>query len=646
MHLRTNIFLWVSLATVIPLTGIVLLVTGYSEHLHREDVDQRVQSNLNFVVAEFDRRLSFEREVIASLADSPSVDAMDPVLAAARNGRRHPEYAEHTENLAGFLEEFQLVLKDVGTIRLLDYRANTLVKVRFGERVPPAFVGLDPYPYAEEEMDDPEFLYYLQTMTVGEVNYLLQPPALNEYGLAGRVPMLDAVVPLEGDLGLPLGYLTVNSTGVQIDRILELSPRLYDGKLLIGELNPEMPARDGMVLYDEANGQLFSTAKSGHNHLRDHFGGRLMSAVRSAPYGAYDTADGRYRVHYVEYYPYPNQLVSWVIAERIETAAITAPFNRIRLGMLLFAVVAIAASLVLAQMGARRIAEPITQLAQYLKDYAQGRRRKFAPLRSTQEINELRDAFDYMADTLEKAKEERDQAESMMLQSSKLASIGEMAAGIGHEINNPLHNILTLAKLIERALPPDDEATREDLRALSNEAHRASRIVRGILNFARQVPPQYERVHVHSLVEQSLELVSQAARDQGVRFATAIDPGLVIECDAHQVQQVLINLMLNAVQASPAGGEIRIEAGVDDGQARICVCDEGSGVAPEIMHKLFDPFFTTKPVGKGSGLGLSVSLGIIEHHGGTIKLANNERGGLTVSIVLPLKPRSSGEARA
>lgn len=643
MHLRTNIFLWVSLATVLPLTAVVLAVTGYSEHLHRVDVDQRVQANLNFVVAEFDRRLSFEREVIASLADSPSVDRVDPVLEAAAEGRRHPQYGTRTESLAGFLEEFQLVLKDVGTIRLLDYRANTLVKVRFGERVTPSFVGLDPYPYAEEEMDDPEFLYYLQTLTVGEVNYLLQPPTLNEYGLAGRVPMLDAVVPLDSALGVPFGYLTVNSTGVQIDRILELSPRLYNGKLLIGELNPEMPARDGMVLYDETNGQLFSTAKSADNNLRDHFGGRLMSAVRSAPYGAYDTADGRSRVYYVEYYPYPNQLASWVIAEQIDMAEITAPFNRIRLGMLLFAVVAIGASLVLAQVGARQIAEPITQLAQHLKDYARGRRRRLAPIRSTQEINELREAFDYMADTLEKAKEERDQAESMLLQSAKLASIGEMAAGIGHEINNPLHNILTLAKLIERSLPPGDEATREDLRALTSEAHRASRIVRGILNFARQVPPQYARVHVYSLVEESLQLVSQAAKDHGVRFSTEIDPELVIQCDAHQVQQVLINLMLNAVQASETGGEVRIEAGVDDGHARICVCDEGSGVSPEIMDKLFDPFFTTKPVGKGSGLGLSVSLGIIEHHGGTIKLANNERGGLTVSIVLPLTPRKPGD---
>lgn len=646
MHLRTNIFLWVSLATVVPLMAIVLLVTGYSEQLHRKDVDERLQANLSFAVAEFDRRLSFEREVIAALAQSPSVDQVLPVLRAVLTGHQHAEHQQRTRYLAGFLGEVQLILKDVGTVRLLDYRGNTLAKVRDGEETPPSFMGLDPYPYAEEELDDPEFLYVLQTLNPGEVNYLLQPPSHTEYGDSGHVPMLDVAVPLTGESELlPIGYLTVNATGVQIDRILELSPRLYDGRLLIAELNPEVPERDGMILYDETVGRLFSTAKTPADNLHGQFGGRLTEAVRSAPYGAFDAPDGRTRVYYAEYYPYPNQLVSWVIATRVDMAAITAPFNRIRAGMLLFAVVAIGASLVLAQVGARRIARPITQLTRQLRDYARGRRRRLAPVRSTQEINELLVAFDYMADTLERAREERDQAESMLLQSAKLASIGEMAAGIGHEINNPLHNILTLAKLIDRSLPPDDRATREDLRALVDEAHRASRIVRGILNFSRQVPPHYERTHVQSLVEQSLQLVSQAARDQGVEFVSEMDPDLVIECDPHQLQQVLINLLLNAVQASGAGDEVRIEAGVDEEQkVRICVCDQGAGVAPEIIDKLFDPFFTTKPVGKGSGLGLSVSLGIIEHHGGTIKLANNERGGLTVSIVLPPRPQTPGES--
>jgi two-component system NtrC family sensor kinase len=646
VRLRTNIFLWVSLATVVPLTAIVLLVTGYSERLHRADADERLQANLSFVVAEFDRRLSFEREVITALARSPSVERILPVLEAVRDGRRHPEHHERLRDLASFLGEIQLILKDVGTIRLLEHRANTLLKVRDGVEIPPSFTGLDPFPFADEEMNDPEFLYFLQTMDPGEVNYLLQPPSLTDYGTAGRVPMLDAVVPLADDIEpLPMGYLTVNSTGVQIDRILELSPRLYNGHLLIAELNPEVPQRDGMVLYDESAGHLFSTAKTAADNLHTRFGGRLMSAVRNTPYGAFDAPDGRSRVHYAEYYPYPNQLTSWVIATRVDTAAITAPFNRIRSGILLFAVVAILASLLLAQLGARRIALPITQLTQQLRDYAGGQRRRSVPMRSTQEINELLDAFDYMVDTLEQARSERDQAESMLLQSTKLASIGEMAAGIGHEINNPLHNILTLAKLIERSLPADDQATREDLTALTNEAHRASRIVRGILNFARQVPPHYEHTSVQALVEHSLQLVSQAARNQGVRLSTQIAPDLVIECDPHQLQQVLINLLLNAIQASSSGDAVRVEAGLDeDGRVRICVCDQGTGVKPEIMDKLFDPFFTTKPVGKGSGLGLSVSLGIIEHHGGTIRLANNEQGGLTVSIVLPLTPHQPGES--
>ena len=525
----------------------------------------------------------------------------------------------------------------MGTIRVLDSRGNTIIKVRGGRLAPADFEGLDPYPYADAELQSPALLADLQSLTPEEASYVLLPPSLNDYGDRGPAPMFDAVVPLEPhEAEVPFGYLVVNSTGVQMDRILELSARINRGRLIIAEQNPDLPARDGLILYDEAAGQLFSGGRDEPRRLEELFDGQLARAAQQQPFGALTTADDMYRLYYTEYLPYPNQLVSWVVAVRVPVQEITAPFSRIRVGILVFAAVALLLSLALAQVGARRIAEPVIQLARRLEAYGRGQRLPGPTGQATEEIQALGTAFERMADSLEEARQEREQVERMLLQSAKLASIGEMAAGIGHEINNPLNNVLSLAKLIERELPAEATELRGDIRSLAEEANRASRIVRGILDFAHQNPPQYTQIDAEAWVQDTLALVAQAAKEQGVRLRVEVQPGLRLEGDPHQLQQVLINLLLNAIQAGQAGDEVVVQAGTEaDGELRLCVCDEGTGIEAGIMDKLFDPFFTTKPVGKGSGLGLSVSLGIVEHHGGTLTLRNNERGGVTATIRLP-----------
>lgn len=636
MRLRTHIFLWVSLATVLPLTGIVLLATGYSEHSHRKEVDHRVNASINYIAAEFTRRLSYEREVIAALAVAPAMERYRPVFEAAIAGRKHEEFALRSAQLASFFEELQWVLRDVGTIRVLDYQGNTLVKVRFGTRSPPAYSGIDPYPYVEAEMDDEALRDNLRSMVQGDVNYLQLPPSLSEFGQSPG-PMLDAAVPVPGLSQKAPGYLMVNSTGAQIDRILSLAPRIYNASLLIAELNPDKAERDGMILYSDQDQFQFITPKSRDYSIKTAWEGRLWEAIQTQPSGTFDIPDEHARVYYLEYHPYPNQLTSWVIAARIDTQEISGPFTGIRVGIVLFAVVAFAMSLMLAQLGAHRIAGPITELAQRLKAYARGRKSREPDVPATEEIHELRGAFNYMADTLEHAQCERDKAEKLLWHSSKLASIGEMAAGIGHEINNPLHNILTLAKLIKRQLPAQDTGLQDDLDALAEEAQRASRIVRGILNFARQVAPDYTHFEIQQWLRDTLPLVAQTALEHEVELLLEDNAAQQIEGDVHQLQQVVINLLLNAIHASPQGAQVRLRACATDGeQVLIEIRDEGAGIAPDLMSKLFDPFFTTKPAGTGSGLGLSVSLGIVENHGGSIELNNNPHKGVTVRIRLPI----------
>ncbi|OOG23355.1 two-component sensor histidine kinase [Thioalkalivibrio denitrificans] len=638
MRLRTNISLWVSLATVLPLTVLVLLVTGYSERQYSSDRDREIGASLNTLVAEIDRRLMFEREVISALVESAPMQAFQSVLSQARDGHKHPQFNLRAAQLGIFLEEFTALIPDVGTIRVLDVRGNTLLMIRDRQVMPTHYEGMDPYPYAEEELDDEAFLQRLRSSPLGEVSYQLLPESRSDYVFGAIPPMYDAVVPIEREGEGVVGYLLANSTGLQIERMLELAPRLSEGRLTVAELNPDRPDREGLILFDEGSGLLFTHGKRPELRLDTLFGTRVANTMATRPFGATDLTTRPSRVYHAEYTPYPNQLASWLVISEVRHDAVTAPFKRIRQGILLLAALALIASLLLAQVSARRIARPITRLAHNLKAYARGEPLERTEPHGTQEIRQLQDSFNYMAETLERARRDRDEAQHMLVQSAKLASIGEMAAGIGHELNNPLNNILSLGKLIRRELPAEHTRLREDVQSLMDEAQRASRIVNGILNFARQVPPRYEAIDVRPWAEETLILVNQAAKAQEVTIRLEVEEGLMMEGDVHQLRQVLINLLLNAIQASHPGDEVLIMARHEaDGDIYFCVCDQGTGVDPDILDKLFDPFFTTKPVGRGSGLGLSVSLGIVERHGGHIDIRPNEHGGVTATVRLPAR---------
>ncbi len=634
MKLKTDIFLWVFLATVVPLTLLVLGATTYGERRYEHQVAREINAGLGNLVSEIDRTLYYERQMVLALANAPDMRNYLDVLAQASEGALHPEFFPRTKRLNQFLASFQGVVPSFSTLRVLDDYGNTTVKVHFGRGSVGSFDGIESFPYAEAELDDPPFLRRLKELPPGDLSFVALPESRwDRDGLRGP-PMLDAVVPLVLN-GKVVGYLMADFSGEQVDRILELAPRVHKGDLLIAEINPDQPGRDGMLLYDDVKGVRFSKDEPSLLRLRDYQGGRLWNAVHAKPYGDVSSADGLSRTYYLEYLPYSNQLASWVVAERVDMHEILEPFNRIRRGILLVAGVALLISLFLARLGARKIAAPVTGMAASMKRYADGDHSVRVQAEGAEELRQLETSFNYMADTLERAQDERDRARNMMMQSAKLASIGQMAAGIGHEINNPLNNILSLTKLIGRALPEDADKARHDLESLREETLRASEIVKGVLNFARQVPPEYSRFQVRPWLRETVALVQQAARARRVELTVEEDEDVEIDGDRVQLQQVLVNLLLNAIQASPEGAVVTVRSrNVDDG-LQLQVIDEGTGIELEWLERIFDPFFTTKPVGEGTGLGLSISLGIVERHQGRLEVANNPGGGVTATVVLP-----------
>ena len=225
-----------------------------------------------------------------------------------------------------------------------------------------------------------------------------------------------------------------------------------------------------------------------------------------------------------------------------------------------------------------------------------------------------------------------------MAQADKLASIGELSAGIAHEINNPLGIMLGYTQLMLRQ-ESNGSQRREDLRTVEKHVRHCKAIVEDLLSFARTSQPKKELLDVREIIDDVLHFIRQHANPERIRLETNYDYRLApLLLDEKKIKQVLINLIMNAVHAISGEGTITVRTGMNrkTQQAIISVEDTGSGIAPQNLARIFDPFFTTKPTGQGTGLGLSVSYGIIKNHGGDIKVASTPGQGSTFTVSLPI----------
>lgn len=648
MRIRTNIFIWVFFAAVVPMTGLLLGATYYSQNAYQQAVSHDVLTSLENTSRELERHLQDNQELALGMSRAPAVQGFLPVLAALPSGRLPAQARELRSRVNHYFEGFQTILPGAFYLRLLDMNGNTLVKVsQFGRSVP-SFESLSGLSYVEPEISSAGFVSRLRDLPANEASALMLPHNRFNATLQHSYVLLDYVVPLYHD-DKWVGALTVTLFGQHLDRILDNTSRLYKGQLFVVENNPDDPGRHGQILYDKESNIRFAQFRSEQIYAKGKYNDQMLSTVLDSASGLYMTGDDEYHNYYVELTPYPNRLFSWILTSRIESDVIFAPYSVIRLAIALSGIAALLVTLLLTDIGVRKVARPVCQLAGRLKAYANGDHVQRAEGKQPiDEIAALASAFNYMADTLDTAREQRDRAEHMMLQSNKLASIGQMAAGIGHEINNPLNNILSFTKLIRRSLEKQmeygDELTRQrlmqDLDSLRDEALRASDIVRGILNFARQVPPQYSRFAVRSWLENTLALVNQTAKSKQLNLQLHCDYQGDIEGDRAQLQQALINLLLNAIHASPPDTAIDIECRKQEQRLVLKIRDQGSGIKPEELNNIFDPFFSTKAEGEGSGLGLSISLGIIEYHNGSLSISNNPGAGVTATVILPLQAHS------
>jgi len=235
------------------------------------------------------------------------------------------------------------------------------------------------------------------------------------------------------------------------------------------------------------------------------------------------------------------------------------------------------------------------------------------------------------------AEVEQTQLQEQLRHADRLATIGQLAAGIAHELNEPLGNILGFAQLARKCPGLPDQVER-DLDKILTSSLNAREIIRKILIFARQMPPQKRMVNLNQLVEEGLRLFEPRFAKEGIEMVCSLRPDLPeIEGDPAQLNQVLVNLIVNALQAMTGGGRLKVETRKEKEEIGLLIEDTGMGIRGEDLKKIFIPFFTTKDVGQGTGLGLPVVHGIVSSHGGSIQVDSNPGAGTKFDIRLPVK---------
>ena len=312
---------------------------------------------------------------------------------------------------------------------------------------------------------------------------------------------------------------------------------------------------------------------------------------------------------------------------------------------------------------------PLRDLDNGASKLAQGDLENTIPVRSNDEFGMLAESFNSMTRALRKSRvdlenwgktlEEKVEKASRELQiahaetarSEKLASVGLLAAGIAHELNNPLTGVLTFSYLVRKNME-DGSQDAEDLDLVIRETKRCAGIIRRLLDFSREKTPEKAYGNLNEIIEETVQLIEQPAQLEDIEIATDLDEQLPqVWLDANLIKQVIMNVLVNARHAIVNGGTITIktrlrkkEEGPDSitttgDVAEITITDTGCGIPKEDLRKVFDPFFTTKEVGKGTGLGLSVSLGTIESHRGTIIVESTVGKGTAFSIYLAIHPK-------
>jgi two-component system NtrC family sensor kinase len=313
--------------------------------------------------------------------------------------------------------------------------------------------------------------------------------------------------------------------------------------------------------------------------------------------------------------------------------------NQAVLAFLLISILVVLFSIGLSYLLSRSISVPVHKLVVASKELASGNLEAKVEKTSNDEIGLLADAYNSMANALRERDEQlKEFTRRKFMESERLALIGQLAANVAHELNNPLQGIVTYSHLLLERNSLDDP-TKQSLQKIVVQANRSRDIIRGLLDFSRQRKPDKTLCNINNLLKESLSFFENQALMHNIQVNTQLFndlPSIVL--DPSQVQRVFINMIVNAAEAMNGNGQLSIVTIHDKTKncIEITFSDTGTGISEENLEKIFDPFFTTKETGHGVGLGLAISYGIIKEHGGTVSVESEVGKGTTFIVRLPI----------
>ncbi len=633
------------LAVAVPsLLLFSLLVISSRGAVLRQNIIRQLEGLSNLSVAAVADMVNDSRDALLTIAASPDVGNLLRQLAAGK--------VEGVERTVSRLEQtfldFQRLDKTIQAIRFIDAEGYVMAKVREGAVIAregpviPAW-GIK----AVSSKANRDFFKNAVGLKKGEVwvsNLERGWMEGEEYWCPAMVRFATPVFFANGDRA---GVVVINVWGEALGRMINRLIPPEEGAAFLIEKNVRDPERHGIYLFHPNRTCEFGNQTGSKITVFQDYPPAVTSAWMGEEAGVSDHPQSRDILIHRFFSPYNEAGRGWVVVISARRDVFMAPLAVMKKRILYFAGLVLVLAVAAAFFFARTITTPIRAVIDGTRSISHDLSSRIR-LSPRDEIGLLAEHINQMAETLERNLEEKRRVEEHICQSEKLASIGEMAAGLAHELNTPLSNIRALAVLSQKDVANgtgDQAAVLGDLGDIIGQTEKCSRIISGLLSFARKQKSEFALHNINVLLENALSLVRIPAEKNKVRIDFQNNEQLPhIKVDGHQIEQVCINILLNALDAVDSGGKITIRAHFLGGSVSIRFQDNGPGIKPAILAKIFDPFFTTKGVGKGTGLGLSLSYGIVKNHGGTIEVDSIEGEGAVFTVVLPVDEKEKHEA--
>ncbi len=628
MRLQKKLFLIICALALLPLLILQFGVVGRSEKILEEQMRQEVLAVLDKLAGELQTLMRSQQSLVQGLAEVPTVRDF---VSTLETSEATPDYFNHAEKLESFFLNYQNVVPPIQGLRVLDDTGNTLVKVKEHQIDKP----LNELPNGRRFIANHGQSSFFQVVAnplpsdgIGMSNFELgQVKPQDDFCPS----MLRYVTPLENSQDRA-GYLVVNFWGKGLDQLIQKAALQLQKPILMSELSSTNPVREGVYLYHPDTDKRFGNQTGKTDRLAlDLEQGLWWDIVDGSERG--DVVGENTHVFYLKLKPYQDRDTEWLLTVETDRQAFLGPINEVRRSIWTLLGVVFLLVLLLARWSAAVLARPVNTLVDIITRYGQGENVRCEASCRT-ELGEVGLAFNRLIDNLAEAEQKRQQAEILANQTSRLATVGELAAGVAHEINNPLNNMMSLLDILKQEPLPD--AVCEDLDLLRQENRRCAEVVQGLLDFSRPKPPSTEAVNLSEVVEDSIRLLHKRARNHQVELTMCDEAkGAEAKADPAQIQQVLVNILLNAIHESPEHSQVKVIVKADSRWVICRIEDSGAGVAPADLNKIFQPFYTTKQERGGTGLGLSVSYAIILRHEGEIHSELRPQGGMAIWFLLP-----------